>query len=204
MSALALYADFLKDNPETHAELAPKIAKATAAVSHLFDSLFDLSILDSGKVHLSIEPVQIADVVRDLQLQYEPLADAKNIRLRVRTGQATIHSDPVRLRRMVGNVLSNAIKYTPDGGAIRVTGSRDGDQVSIAVHDTGVGIAQTDQARVFEEFRQVGRHYTNKNEGTGLGLALTKRFVELHGGRLWLASEPGKGSTFTFTIPSGK
>ena len=69
------------------------------------------------------------------------------------------------------------------------------------MRDTGIGLAPEDQSAVFEEFRQVGRHYTNKNEGTGLGLALTKRFVELHGGRLWLESEPGKGSTFTFTMP---
>jgi signal transduction histidine kinase len=69
------------------------------------------------------------------------------------------------------------------------------------VHDTGIGIAAQDQAAVFEEFRQVGRDYTSKHEGTGLGLALTKKFVELHGGRIWLDSEPGKGSTFTFTIP---
>ena len=71
----------------------------------------------------------------------------------------------------------------------------------IAVRDTGIGIAPEDQEAVFEEFRQVGRHYTNKQEGTGLGLALTRKFVELHGGRIWVESEPGKGSTFTFTIP---
>ena len=73
--------------------------------------------------------------------------------------------------------------------------------LEVAVRDTGIGIAKEDQAAVFEEFRQVGRHYTNKQEGTGLGLALTRRFVELHGGAIRLESEPGKGSTFTFTIP---
>jgi signal transduction histidine kinase len=76
-----------------------------------------------------------------------------------------------------------------------------GEVIVFGVHDTGIGIAPEDQLAVFEEFRQVGRDYTNKQEGTGLGLALTKKFVELHGGRIWLESEPGKGSTFTFTIP---
>jgi signal transduction histidine kinase len=77
-----------------------------------------------------------------------------------------------------------------------------GGVLQVAVADTGIGIAAADQAAVFEEFKQVGRHYTNKQEGTGLGLALTKRFVELHGGALSLDSEPGRGSTFTFTLPS--
>ena len=81
-----------------------------------------------------------------------------------------------------------------------MTARRDADNVVVvAVHDTGIGIAPEDQEAVFEEFRQVGRNYTNKQEGTGLGLALTRKFVELHGGRIWLESEPGKGSTFTFT-----
>ena len=78
---------------------------------------------------------------------------------------------------------------------------REDSNAVIAVQDTGIGIALEDQAAVFEEFRQVGRDYTKKHEGTGLGLALTKKFVELHGGKIWLQSEPGKGSTFTFTIP---
>ena len=99
------------------------------------------------------------------------------------------------------NLLSNAVKFTPDGGRIDVTARREDAQAVIAVHDTGIGIAAEDQAVVFDEFRQVGRDYTRKQEGTGLGLALTRKFVELHGGRIWLESEPGKGSTFTFTIP---
>ena len=81
---------------------------------------------------------------------------------------------------------------------------REDSNAVISVHDTGVGIAAEDQATVFEEFRQVGRDYTKKQEGTGLGLTLTKKFVELHGGRIWLESEPGKGSTFTFTIPMAR
>ena len=102
------------------------------------------------------------------------------------------------------NLLSNAVKFTSDGGkvAVRATGIDGG--IEVAVSDTGVGISAEDQRVVFDEFKQVGRHYTNKHEGTGLGLALTKRFVELHGGTLRLESEPGVGSTFTFTIPSQK
>ena len=102
------------------------------------------------------------------------------------------------------NLLSNAVKFTPDGGRVEVKATRVDDGVQIAVRDTGIGIALKDQEAVFEEFRQVGADYTSKSEGTGLGLALTRRFVELHGGRIWLESEPGKGSTFYFTIPDKK
>ena len=101
-------------------------------------------------------------------------------------------------------LLSNAVKFTPDGGHVDVEATRDADGVRIAVKDTGIGIAPEDQEAVFEEFRQVGADYTSKQEGTGLGLALTRRFVELHGGRIWLESTPGQGSTFYFTIPESK
>ncbi len=112
-----------------------------------------------------------------------------------------IVADERKLKQILVNLLSNAVKFTPDGGRIDVSARRDADSVVIAVHDTGIGIAAADQQAVFEEFRQVGHDYTNKQEGTGLGLALTRRFVELHGGRIWVDSEPGNGSTFTFTIP---
>ena len=93
------------------------------------------------------------------------------------------------------------MKFTPDGGRIDVLANKESDGVRVAVRDTGIGIAPEDQAAVFEEFRQVGNDYASKQEGTGLGLALTRRFVELHGGRIWLESAPGAGSTFFFTIP---
>jgi signal transduction histidine kinase len=99
------------------------------------------------------------------------------------------------------NLLSNAVKFTPDGGRIAVCARKDTTQGEISVQDTGIGIAPEDQAAVFEEFRQVGRDRLKKAEGTGLGLALTRRFVELHGGEIRLESTPGKGSTFTVSLP---
>jgi signal transduction histidine kinase len=105
------------------------------------------------------------------------------------------------VKQAVLNLLSNAVKFTPDGGRVDVQAHRDTDKVEISVRDTGIGIAPEDQQAVFEEFRQVGRDYTKKAEGTGLGLALTKRIIELHGGSLRLESALGKGSTFTITMP---
>jgi len=112
-----------------------------------------------------------------------------------------IVADERKFKQILINLLSNAVKFTPDGGRIDVTARREDGAAVIAVHDTGIGIAAADQGAVFEEFRQVGRDYTRKQEGTGLGLALTRKFVELHGGRIWVESELGKGTTFTFTIP---
>jgi len=119
----------------------------------------------------------------------------------VADGVDEIVADERKFKQILLNLLTNAVKFTPDGGRVAVLARRAGDLLEVAVRDTGIGIAKDDQEAVFEEFRQVGRNYTNKQEGTGLGLALTRRFVELHGGTIRLESEPGRGSTFTFTIP---
>jgi signal transduction histidine kinase len=110
-------------------------------------------------------------------------------------------ADERKFKQIVLNLLSNAVKFTPDGGRVDVSARAMDGGIEIAVRDTGIGIAPDDQEAVFEEFKQVGRDYTRKAEGTGLGLALTKRFVELHGGAIRLQSTPGKGSTFTITLP---
>ena len=99
------------------------------------------------------------------------------------------------------NLLSNALKFTPEGGRIDVHTAMKEGMAEISVADTGVGIAPEDQEAIFEEFRQVGTA-DKKVEGTGLGLALSRKFIELHGGRIWVQSEPGKGSTFSFTLPT--
>ncbi len=112
-----------------------------------------------------------------------------------------IHADERKFKQILLNLLSNAVKFTPDGGSIEVRATRDATGIEVSVRDTGIGIAPQDQEAVFEEFRQVGRDYMSKQEGTGLGLALCKRLVELHGGRIWLESSPGHGSTFYFALP---
>jgi signal transduction histidine kinase len=116
-------------------------------------------------------------------------------------GIGEIRADERKFKQILLNLLSNAVKFTPDGGKVVVRAILTETGIQVAVSDTGVGISAEDQRVVFDEFKQVGRHYTNKHEGTGLGLALTKRFVELHGGTLSLQSAPGVGSTFTFSIP---
>ena len=109
--------------------------------------------------------------------------------------------DERKVKQVVLNLLANAVKFTPEGGQISLTARRRDGLVEIAVTDTGVGIAPEDQAAIFEEFRQVGSD-ERKQEGTGLGLTLAKKFVELHGGRIWVESTVGRGATFTFTLPT--
>ena len=121
--------------------------------------------------------------------------------LEVAPEMGEIRADQRKLKQIMLNLLSNAVKFTPDGGHITVNARLNEDVLEVAVTDTGIGIAAADHAAVFQEFRQAGGSYTNKQEGTGLGLALTRRFVELHGGSMSLESTLGQGSTFTFTIP---
>jgi signal transduction histidine kinase len=114
---------------------------------------------------------------------------------------ADLVADERKVKQVVLNLLSNAVKFTPEGGRISLKASRTDGAVEIAVSDTGIGIAREDQATIFEEFRQVGTDETRKQEGTGLGLTLAKKFIELHGGRIRVDSELGRGSTFSFTLP---
>jgi signal transduction histidine kinase len=111
-----------------------------------------------------------------------------------------VDGDERRIKQVIFNLLSNAVKFTPAGGEVDVSATRANGEVRVSVADTGPGIAPEDHERIFEEFQQTESGGV-QHEGTGLGLALSKRFVELHGGRIWLESELGRGSTFTFTLP---
>jgi signal transduction histidine kinase len=110
-------------------------------------------------------------------------------------------ADRRAIKQVLLNLLSNAVKFTPKGGRVDVDARLLNGHLEVSVKDTGVGIGEQNQQAVFEQFRQVGRQESGKQEGTGLGLALTRRFVELHGGTIKLESEPGKGSTFSFSLP---
>src|SRR5262249_14224474 len=114
----------------------------------------------------------------------------------------TIHADERKVKQVLLNLLSNALKFTPEGGHIDVRAATNEGLAEISVSDTGVGVAPEDQQAIFEEFRQVGTA-DKKVEGTGLGLAVARKFIELHGGRIWVKSQPGEGSMFTFTLPIG-
>ena len=196
--ALGLYADWLGSEPELVHEIAPKIVESTKAVNALFDSLFDLARLDAGKIRLHIEELRLDKLLHDLELQYRPLAEAKGLRFRVHAVPGTVTSDPILLQRIVGNLISNAVKYTDAGGvlvAARMT--RAGPRIEI--WDTGVGIAPAYQREIFREFYKVPSH-AGTEEGFGLGLYIVGRLCNILGHPLQLKSTPGRGTVFRLLV----
>ena len=154
-----------------------------------------------GKAALEALAATLAKEVHGDGIFVNTVCTGIGLSLEVEAGLGDMRADQRKIKQIMLNLLSNAVKFTPDGGHITVHARLNGDVLEVAVTDTGIGIAPADQDTVFEEFRQAGGSYSNKQEGTGLGLALTRRFVELHGGSMGLQSAPGQGSTFTFTIP---
>jgi signal transduction histidine kinase len=181
------------------------LAQINSSGRYLLDltsDILDLAKIEAGQVVLRLENVTIADVARIVMSVMEPLAAKKDIRLEADlSGAGHVQADAGKLRQMLINLVSNAIKFTPEGGRVTIGAHRLADTVEISVSDTGIGIAEAELEHLFEEFRQVDSDITREQRGTGLGLALTKRYVELHGGRISLTTEVGKGSVFTLSLP---
>jgi signal transduction histidine kinase len=169
----------------------------------LINDILDLSKVEAGRMDLELSDFHLPSALQNAMTLVRERAQNHGIALKLSVDPqlGNVRADERKVKQIVLNLLSNAVKFTPDGGRVEVDAHLNAEAVEVSVTDTGVGIAPEDQEMVFEEFRQVGRDYTQKQEGTGLGLALTRRFVELHGGTIRLQSEPGKGSTFAFTLP---
>ncbi len=169
----------------------------------LINDILDLSKIEAGRMELDLAGVNLPMLLDNCTTLVRERASRQGLTLslEVEAGLGEWVCDIRKLRQIVINLLSNAVKFTPAGGRVSLRARRLGHAVEIAVVDTGVGIAVDQQALVFEEFRQAGGDYLRKSEGTGLGLALAKRFVELHGGSIRVDSEPGRGSTFAFILP---
>jgi signal transduction histidine kinase/DNA-binding response OmpR family regulator len=166
----------------------------------LINDVLDLSKVEAGRLDLRPEPVPALGAVGEVIEGVRPLAERKHITITAPIAGGTVLADRGRLRQILYNLLSNAIKYTPDGGHVWVEIGASEEGIGICVADSGVGIPAADQEAVFDEFRQVGDR-AGREGGTGLGLALTRRLVEAHGGRIELASEVGRGSRFTAILP---
>ncbi|QGY40313.1 hypothetical protein GM415_09305 [Pseudodesulfovibrio cashew] len=172
-------------------------------LTDLINDVLDLAKLESGAFEWNMRPVDVEELLRQSLAACTSLFIDKDLdyRLVVKKGLPLIKGDYDKLMQVVINFLSNAIKFTEAGGEVVCTTYRDGGEAIVSIRDTGIGIPEEEQALVFERFHQRRETLTDKPQGTGLGLPICKNIIEAHGGRIWLESEPGKGSTFSFAIP---
>jgi signal transduction histidine kinase len=204
---------------EEQREFLTNILTSGKHLLRLINDLLDLSKIEAGKMELHCEPVDVADVIEGVLTTVRSLAAKKRIQVVSERALALppAWADPPRLKQVLYNLLSNAIKFTPEGGRVSVAARRAAEGalpvppsasappqcLQVAVSDTGIGIPAEELERIFQEFEQVGDP-SRTHEGTGLGLALVKKLVEMHGGSIRAESAPGRGSTFTFTIPTAR
>jgi GAF domain-containing protein/anti-sigma regulatory factor (Ser/Thr protein kinase) len=188
---------------EKQAEYTSDILTSGQHLLSLINEILDLSKVEAGRMELELAPFDLPLAIDNARTFVRERAVKHGITLDVdvddRLGEYV--GDERKIKQILLNLLSNAVKFTPEGGRISITANKTDTGAEISVSDTGIGIPPAEQPTIFEEFRQVGGDYAHKKEGTGLGLTLAKKFVELHGGKIWVESEVGKGSTFTFTLP---
>jgi signal transduction histidine kinase len=191
------------DLNDKQAEYIDDIITSGRHLLSLINDILDLSKVEAGRMELELSRFDLPVALETTLALVRERATRQGLRLELTVDErvGSVVADERKVRQVLLNLLSNAVKFTPEGGRVAVRAAPVAGASEIAVSDTGVGIAAEDQATVFEEFRQVGSDTARKREGTGLGLTLARKFVELHGGRIWVTSEIGRGSTFTFTLP---
>jgi signal transduction histidine kinase len=197
-----LYERMFGEINEKQAEYIADILQSGQHLLSLINDILDLSKIEAGRMELELGDFDLHSTIETTLILVRERAQRRAIRLGCKLDERlrTFRADERKVKQVLLNLLSNALKFTPEGGQIDVIATAKDGAITISVADTGVGIAAEDQATVFEEFRQVGTA-AKKVEGTGLGLAISRKFVELHGGRIWLESRLGIGSTFSFTLP---
>ena len=188
---------------EKQAEYLQDILSSGRHLLSLINDILDLSKVEAGRLELELGRFHLPTAMDNALTLVRERATRHGITLTQTVDQRVgdIVADERKVKQVLLNLLSNAVKFTPEGGRVGLSVTAAEDGITIAVSDTGIGIAPEDQAAIFEEFRQVGREDARKQEGTGLGLTLAKKFVELHGGRIWVQSQLGQGTTFSFTLP---
>jgi signal transduction histidine kinase len=188
---------------EKQAEYTEDILSSGRHLLSLINEILDLSKVEAGRMELELATFDLPLAIDNARTFVRERATKHGINLDVTVDErlGDFVGDERKIKQILLNLLSNAVKFTPEGGRIGISARQADGSVEISVSDTGIGISPEDQAKIFEEFRQVRGDYAHKVEGTGLGLTLAKKFVELHGGKIWVESEVGKGSTFSFTLP---
>lgn len=188
----------------TDGRLVDSLHEEAVHLQSLVGDLQDLALADAGELRLHPEPVELGPALEQVVRGQGAAASAKGVGLTARTDPGVVvRADPVRLRQAVTNLVANAVRHTPGGGSVEVTGARDGGDVVVAVRDTGEGIAAADLAHVFERFWRADASRTRGTGGSGLGLAIVRQVATLHGGSVGVESEVGRGTTFTLRLPAG-
>ena len=188
------------DNRKRREALLQAIADQTGSIQQLSQELLDLSLIESGRMPLRMVSTPVTELVEPVIQQMSAQAQHKHITLAASYPERLqALADPDQVRRVLTNLVHNALKFTPEGGDVLIQAEADGEDVRLSVADTGIGIAADDLSRVFERFFKADR--TRSEGGTGLGLAIARHIVEGHGGRIWVESTQGQGATFFFTLP---
>lgn len=169
----------------------------------LINNILDLSKIEAGKMDLSYETFGVYSAIDEVKQLVAPLADKKRLKLELHKDESldNIYADKLKFKQILFNLASNAIKFTPPGGKVIISATRNQDKVQFSVEDTGIGIAEENKRKLFQPFIQIESTTSRRYEGTGLGLSLVKKFIEMHGGQIWFESEFGKGTKFTFDLP---
>jgi len=190
------------DDQDVQREFLEVINSESERLTRLVNDVLDIAKIESGQMQWNLERFETGNLLEECARAYRPLLEQRELGFEVqRTGDLPeLYGDRDRIQQVISNLLNNAMKFTREG-TITLGAERTGDEVLISVTDTGIGVAEEDQERIFEKFQQVGAMLTDKPDGTGLGLAICRDFVAHHGGRLWIESELGRGSTFLFTLP---
>jgi len=204
LAILLGYASVLEEDAEgAQKEHLRIIVRNAMRLRGLIEDLLNMRYIESGQLRLNISQFDVNDVVNQAISDLAMMARNKNIALRVNlpSNLPPIHSDQQKVELIIMNLLANAIKFTPPGGCVTVSGQANDHELMMAVSDTGIGIPEKEFRRIFERFYQVENSLNREHEGIGLGLSIVKGMLERCGGKIWVESEVGKGSTFTFTLP---
>jgi signal transduction histidine kinase len=163
--------------------------------------LLDIEKIKSGMLNIQPETLQAREILEAAIEESSGFAAEMGVSLKLRPGNASVKADPQMLPRIIANLLSNAIKFSPPGGTVTLQARTSGNSVIFSVEDQGPGLSPEDQNQIFERFQQVGNQTARTRGGSGLGLTICKEMVEIHGGKIWVESSKGEGSTFLFTMP---
>lgn len=192
------------NDPPAATHFLDRAQREVDTMTQMVEELLELSQIESGQVSLQLSPTAVSDLILIPVERLRPQAERGNITLMLNIPESLpyVLADAERMHQVVTNLLHNAIKFTPLGGEVRIEATAEGSEVIVEIHDTGIGIPKKDLSRIFERFYKSDRARSRRSGGTGLGLAIARHIIQAHGGRIWVKSKEGKGSTFYFSLPT--